>query len=273
MQYTSSIITSLIDFINETVGLTDIFTAVRAYEAGNLPVPIKKTYVAFSTNKNTVTLFENDNEEYCQANDIIIRMNCYTPLTTSPLYIYTLLEIVLDYIQDEYSSEMTGFTIEETGFDSDVNSYKITAYLNFSYESCAAEGSENANLAATKEFYCKTHIADNDSHITPSDRAYLDAPFVTGTYVGSGFDGTNEIALGFKPKAVIVFRNSYHPALHDSTAQDINYFGFACASGNTRGINITATGFTVTQKESYASIDSNTHLNYDGITYVYIAFK
>ncbi len=273
MKHSSEIISQLIDYVNE-LDVGDLFTAVKAYETRNLPVPIKTTYLVFATKENTVTVFSDDNEEYCQRNKVVIRLNCYTPMKTTPQNVYSFVEMILDYINDEFSGAMTGFSIDETEYDSSTNAYKLTALLNFNYEICTGDSSGNSELNAAKEFLCKTHVNDTLLHLTSKDRLYLDSPVVSGTYWGTGSTTELSVELGFYPSAVIVFRSAYHPVLLNMAAEsNVNYFAFAGRSINTKGIRLTGTGFAVKEADSAASVNSNTRLNSDGVVYGYLAFR
>lgn len=274
MQYSTSLIDTLINYVNEEIAMTDVFRAIRSFEVKNLPVPIKQTYLAFSPKENTVTLFENDNEEYCQKNSITVRMNCYTPVSSSTPYIYSLLEIVADALNDSFGGEMQSFTIGEIEYDSNVNAYRITSFLYFTFESCAGEGSMDQSLASSQNYYCKTHIKDTASHLTEKDRTYLDSPIVTGTYVGTGMASSASVYLGFTPSALIIFKPETHPCVYNSSVPLLsNFCGFASADGTSRGITIYNGGFLAKQFESYAENESNTFLNNEGETYIYIAFR
>lgn len=274
MQYSTNLINTIVTYVNEEIAMTDVFQAIRSYEVKNLPVPIKQTYLAFSPKENTVTLFEDDNEEFCQKNNITVRMNCYTPVSSSTPYIYSLLEIVADALNDSFGGDMQSFTLGEIEFDSNVNAYKITSYLYFSYEVCAGEGSLNGSLSSSRTYYCQTHLKDTASHLTAEDRTYLDEPVVTGTYVGTGTSKSASVYLGFMPSALIIFKPDTHPATYKKSAPLLsNFCGFASPSGASRGITLYDGGFMAKQFESYATDESNTYLNNEGETYVYIAFR
>ena len=140
----------------------------------------------------------------------------------------------------------------------------------FEYEVCAADGASSDAVAVPKNFFCKTHVTDTDIHITAAEHDYLKTPFVTGTYTGAGSDSC-AVSLGFKPKALFIFRNSYHPTEYDSSnAVQKNYIGFTSGSKKTKGITITSTGFSVSQSEESKA---HTLLNSSGVTYCYVAFK
>ncbi len=273
MKNTDILITQIIDHLNQ-LGSQGLFTAVKAYETANLPVPLKNNYIVLSTKENTVTLFEDDNSEYCQHNKVVLRLNCYTPVKTTLQNVYTFVETILDYINDEFSGNMTAFSIEEACFDSSTNAYKVMALMQFDYELCTGIDSSNTDLVAAKDFLCKTHVNDTELHISHKDRVYLDSPVVCGTYMGTGSSDERTVNIGFSPSAVIVFRDDYHPAVADlSEDTDINLFGFAGKTVHSRGIRLVSSGFAVKELSSYFSANSNTYLNSDGQVYGYIAFR
>ncbi len=273
MKNTDVLITEIIDHLN-LLGTQGLFTAVKAYETKNLPIPLKNNYIVLSTKENTVTLFEDDNYEYCQRNKVVIRLNCYTPVNTTLQNVYTFVETILDYINDEFSNNMTAFSIEEAIYDSSTCAYKVMALMQFEYETCTGAGTSNSELAAAQDFLCKTHVKDTDLHIDHKDRVYLDSPIVCGTYMGTGSSDERTVDVGFYPSAVIVFRDDYHPTVADlSKNTDLNLFGFAGKNVHSRGIRLVSTGFAVKELTNFFSANSNTYLNSDGQVYGYIAFR
>ena len=101
----------------------------------------------------------------------------------------------------------------------------------------------------------------------------------TGTYVGNtnpANTGTQNIALGFRPKAVIIMRNGFisNTDLHQGYYRPSG--GIALDGFSWIGCTITDTGFTVLQ--TYGDYNQTTqidaiNLNMENVTYAYIAFK
>ncbi len=271
MIYTTEIIRRLIKCINEDLGLYFLCTAIEGYEANTLPIPIKTTYFSLVPQEHKLTYFENENKEFCQRCSIIIRLNCYAPLRRKSVATHALTETVLDFLVDSFPDEIKSFTIGDTEYDDVVNAFKVTSRIYFEYETCAAEGSTSDAVTVPKNFFCKTHVTDTTVHVTEEEHNYLSEPFVTGSYTGSGSDLEHAITLGFKPRILFIFRNSYHPTEYDaSAAVQKNYIGFTSGTKRSKGINLLSDGFSVTQFEEGAT---QTLLNISNVTYNYIAFK
>lgn len=245
--------------------------AIRGFDTKGLPIPLKKIYLSFAPEKNTVTYFSNDFEEFCQKNEATIRMTCFSPLASLASDTHVLLEQVLTFLNEKYITEISGYTIGETEYDSDVKAFRIICKIFYERESCPAESSENTNITTPYNFFCKSHVTDKDIHITAEEHAKYNEPFVTGTYTGHGYDVEKEIELGFRPKLLFIFRQGYPPMVFDSDILFMkNYCGFSFGGKSSKNLHITSTGFYVldTQKT-----ENETRLNEDGIVYVYVAFR
>lgn len=131
MQASSILIDTFISQIEESTILSKTCETIRAYEGSNLPVPIKKTYFSFSAEENKVTYSLDENGNKIETNDVIIRMNCFTPLSSSPAVVHVLAEAILVFIALSNSS-VTGFTAGQTEYDSDIDAYKIVCRINLS---------------------------------------------------------------------------------------------------------------------------------------------
>ncbi len=270
MVYTTEIVNRLIKCINEDFGLSFLCTAIEGYESSTLPIPIKTTFFSLVPQEYKLTYFEDDNKELCQKCSITIRLNCFAPMRRKSVATHALVEAVLDFITDSFPEEIKGFIIGDTEYDDVVKAYRITSELYFEYEACAAEGSSSDAVTVPKNFFCKSHVIDSTVHITQQEHAYINEPFVTGSYVGTGM-GELSVIIDFKPRALIVFRNSYHPTEYDlSVGIHKNYIGFTAGSRRSKALKLISDGFTVTQADD---VDTQTLLNSQDVTYNYIAFK
>ena len=96
----------------------------------------------------------------------------------------------------------------------------------------------------------------------------------TGTYTGNGAS-TQNINLGFHPKAVIIMYEGFLLESMFNTGDKNAYGGIAIEEWNNAGIMLTSNGFQVRERTTYdpdSSIDSF-RVNTSGNTYVYLAFK
>ena len=87
MLFTSEIIDDMIDEINQNL-MPENCSAIRGFDTKDLPIPLKKTYLSFIPEKNTVSYFEDDVRELCQKSEATIRMTCFSPLVPLILSFY-----------------------------------------------------------------------------------------------------------------------------------------------------------------------------------------
>lgn len=265
------IIEYILTLINEDLGLSYLFKAIRAYDTKNLPVPLEMTYFTVSCEQNRNTFFENDENQPCVKNTITIRLNCFAPLRRIPYMSHGICEIVVKFISDHFMSVIKSATIGETQYDSEVKAFMVPCTIVLDVLSCPGENSQYEELADASVYFCKSHIYDNDIHLSESDRSFLNSPYVIGEYTGDGSDGFMNILLDFKPTMVIVYRNAYHPTICDYEANITRcYFGIAIGSTYSKALTTTATGFRV---RNTINPGTGTFLNESDASYTYIAFR
>lgn len=81
---------------------TGTYKAIYAFDESNIELPIKKTYVSFATNENSVSFFDDENEECCKRTKVEIKANFYSPPSDKTIDTYTLAETLLDYRLKEH---------------------------------------------------------------------------------------------------------------------------------------------------------------------------
>lgn len=270
MLFTSEIINSMIEAINTEL-MPESCEAIRGFDTKDLPIPLKKTFLSFVPEKNTVTYFSDDTDEFCQKNEATIRMTCYSPLAAVASDTHILLEEVLTFLNEKYITEISGYTIGETEYDNEVKAFKMVCKIFYKREDCPAQSSQNDNILVPYNFFCKSHVLDKDIHITAAEHAKYNQPFVTGTYIGHGYDIEKEIELGFRPNLLFIFRQGYPPLVFDSDVLFMkNYCGFSFGGKNSKNVHLTSTGFYVLDKQS---LENETRLNESDVVYVYVAFR
>lgn len=270
MLFTSEIINNMIEAINTELK-PDSCKAIRGFDTKDLPIPLKNICLSFVPEKNTVTYFSDEFEEFCQKNEATIRMTCYSPLISLASDTHILLEEVLSFLNEKYITEISGYTIGETEYDDEVKAFRIICRIFYEREACPAQSSENESITVPYNFFCKSHVTDTDIHITANEHQKYNEPFVTGTYTGHGYDIEKEITLGFRPSVLFIFRQGYPPVVFDSEILFLrNYCGFSFGGKNSKNVHLTSTGFYVLDKQT---LENETRLNEDGIVYAYVAFK
>ena len=133
MRTTDNLIEALMTEVEEYLLSALTCKVIKAYEAENLPVPIRKIYLSFSGEENKVTYFTDENAAEMEKNDITVRINCFIPLGVPPSASQKLLEIICLYLATNVE-KIVGFTVGQTVYDSDVDAYRITARINYSSE-------------------------------------------------------------------------------------------------------------------------------------------
>ena len=266
----------LIEQIIETASgdlLVAIFAkAFRGYSRESLNIPISHFYVSFTPEEMKVSYFDDELTGTCKKTELVLRMTVYAPAIRKGSAVHSIAEVIADFLTDAYIGEMKGYTIGDLSYDDGVNALTLPSSLRFEFNECPL-GNEDGDVSATipDSFFCKSHVSNPDVHITAADRTYLNEPFVIGTYTGDGASAGKDIELGFRPKAVIIYRNSYHISSYSAGDGISNcYMGMAIGSSYTRGPLILDNGFRV---KTVVTSSATTHLNDEGGAYTYIAFR
>lgn len=268
---TNEMVREMISRINSFEGAGKSFQAIVAHEFRPSVLPIDKVYISFSTNENSVSFFENENKDCCRKTRVEIRADFICPTVMSISQTYTLAETVLDDLTIEYAGKMDTYKIGKADVDSDLKALRLPCVITFVFEQCPAYNPEGSSIKPFADFYCKTHVDDSIIHLTDEEKKYINAPFVVGTYGGTG-EENQFIDLFFRPKFVVVFATGSAGIGKDGDTFNC-YFAFALRGKATKGIQITENGFKVTQSETTVSKGVHPLLNYFGQTYNYIAFK
>lgn len=120
---------------------------------------------------------------------------------------------------------------------------------------------------------CKTHFEDGALHLSPADRALLSAPFLCGSYVGTGAL-SRTVTLGFNPSFGVVFAESSFLCEFDSDiSTSICGLGFLTPHGCSLGMSTAENGFAVKNADGASTALSTPVLNRANVTYCYIMWK
>lgn len=254
--------------------MTDIenVEAVLSYSGDSVRAPIKKIYLAFMTGENTVSHYnDKTTKKCCRVNKISVSMNCYSPANLAAETVIAKAEAVLDRLCDYFNGEMTGYSLEKASLDDDSKAVKIPCTLFFRYESCPAYDTADSTLLPYAEFLCKLHTANEDIHVTDSEKEFLKNPVVTGRYTGSG-EEDRDVFLGFRPRLLIIYELGSPLVSFDAENYAAIYrFAFCGSAGSARGVTLTATGFRISRSISVLTGGSICQLNELLISYAYIA--
>lgn len=266
---TDSLVAELVEKTNALTTVTGV-KAIYSYSGTPVRSSIEKITLAFMTQENYTTHFNDENEECCRRTVAEISMNCYAPKVMAVKDVIAKAEAVLDSLYDSYAGEMKTYRLGKAEIDDDTKTLKIPCKLVFEYESCAAYSVENSILRPYADFLCKTHVNDETMHLTVAQKSFVTTPFVVGRYTGTGTD-TREISLGESPMAIVIFELT-NAMVTKSESGDKIYcnFGFHSGSGNSMGVYRTSDGFGV--KRASAN-DTVTFLNEALRNYAYIYLR
>ncbi len=210
--------------------------------------------------------------EYCRLATIKIKLGIHVPYSEGGARCHDILTDVIDCLTFNTDLNVVESGCTSVKADRDTDAFVLEAYLLLEADFCPANSSGvNFESFLNKDLLCGSHITDKDVHVTLNDKALWNAPFVMGSYVGTGA-GSRSIALGFKPSLVLLFASNMPLVVADynnSTAQC--YLGIGTASGGLMGFSVTSSGFKVSQTDSYSG--NSMKYNQAGISYIYIAFK
>ncbi len=277
----SSLPQSIVEWLQGITALKHI-TFMTEYPPQAKAVPLKNSIVSVGLNEVSITdLFtENENgelvrEEYCRKADMHITLGIHVPAALGGSTCHDVFTKVVDYMTFSSDFNIVSSTCGSVTSDRNTESLVMNADIQIEAEFCPADSTGiNFNSFIDKTLFCKTHMADNDIHVSSTDRELWNEPCVSGTYTGGGA-GTKTISLGFTPKFVFVFALGAGAIGIDWTEQKGTvYFGYA-GSKNTSSSAVTCTtnGFKVHNGTSYEVQNVYPLLNEAGVTYVYYAVK
>lgn len=120
----------------------------------------------------------------------------------------------------------------------------------------------------------REHAQNTALHLAGSQSAWIQQPFVSGTYAGTG-EKTKSITLGFRPGLLVILPQSYGPLEIDTTQQSpVIRFAIGADGYGSSGLTITDNGFTVRQDQSLPLTGlAMISLNQNQVTYRYFAIK
>ena len=268
---TNEIVKGLIKKINEDKGILENYEAVYAFDEKKIELPIKKTYVSFSTNENSIKFFEDENKQCCKRTRVEIKVNMFAPPTEKTIDTYTLAEVLLEHLLVTYEGTISGYTIGNIRVNDDLKAFELPCIIEMIYEQCPAYVQPGHAYLPFADFMCKTHVDDGDIHVTAEEKDYWKAPFVTGTFVGDG-EQQLDIILGFKPKCLFVFGTGT-TCMGFENNEHTCYFAFSISGKSTKGVVINDMGFSVKMTDTMTSKNVTAKMNVSGQTYNYIAFK
>lgn len=268
---TNEIISELIEKINSYSVEGESFEAVFAYNGKVSPVPVDRTYIAFSTCGTGIEFFTNEDEECCKQTNVTIEAAFYVSSVRRAKDIYSLMETVMDYLLVEYAGKMTEYNAGGLEIDDNMRLMKIPCTMKFTYRQCPAYGVGGDVILPFADFLCKTHVNDNISHLTEKEKQFVAQPFLFGSYVGNG-DDYRKINLGFRPSMVLLFCGSGCGFGYDNN-QLKSYLAMAFSGKTTKGLTLFSEGLEIRMGEDVVADGIEPCLNALGKTYCYMVMQ
>lgn len=244
-------------------------------------VPLRHTTVAVGIGgMEIVDSFEENDEgvlvenEYCRQAKINLRLSIHAPLSLGGEACHAAFTDIIDCLTFASGLDIISSGCESIVADRDTDAFVLTAWATVNASLCPAQTSElDFPSFISKELLCGSHMNDMTMHLSPNQLEYLNQPFVSGTYFGTG-DATRSINLGFRPSVAIVAGNQI-PLIYSNHVAGWNrvFGGVAIGKGGSLGIEVYDSGFRVRNTENDVARGSYPFLNELGTTYFYIAFK
>lgn len=259
----------------------DYIRFLTEYPAIKKAVPLKHTTVAVGIGSMEIvdSFTENDEgvlveNEYCRQAKINIKLSIHAPFSLGGEACHAAFTDIIDCLTFASGLDIISSGCDSITADRDTDAFVLTANATVNASLCPAQttGFDFPSFI-TKDLLCGSHINDGNIHLSKEQQEYLDTPFVSGTYFGTG-DASRTIKTGFKPSVVIVCGNQL-PFMHVNHSSSVNktYLAVAVERGSSYGAEITNTGFKVRNTDNESVRECHAFLNELGTTYFYIAFK
>ena len=240
-------------------------------------VPLKRITVAtgiggieiedtFETSESELT------EEYCRSALITLRFHIHAPYSMGGQACHEAFADIIDCLSFDSGLDIITSGCGSISEDRNTDALVLTAYAKVKATLCPAANTDLVFPSfLDKTLFCGSHINDESIHLNESRQAFLNEPFVSGTYYGTG-SSTRSFNVGFSPAAVIVGAGDMPPFVADSKGNKI-YSATAVKGGGTMGLSLTAEGFRVTNGTAHLFSGAYPALNEAGTLYTYTVLR
>ncbi len=259
----------------------DYIRFLTEFPAIKKAIPLKHTTVAVGIGSMEIvdSFTENDEgvlveNEYCRQAKINLKLSIHAPFSLGGEACHAAFTDIIDCLTFGSGLDILTSGCENIIADRDTDAFVLTAWATVNASLCPAQTSSlDFPSFISKDLLCSSHVNDKSIHLSEEQLEYLNKPFVSGTYFGTG-DATKSISLGFRPSVAIVIASQI-PLIYVNHAASWNraYAAVAIDSGSSLGIEITNNGFKVRSTENDLSKSCTPLLNELGTTYFYLAFK
>lgn len=244
-------------------------------------VPLKNTIVAVGIQSMEIvdSFTENDEgvlveNEYCRQAKIKLRLSIHAPYSSGGEACHDAFTDIIDCLTFASGLDIINSGCDGIVSDRDTDAFVLSAWATVNASLCPASSSSlDFPSFISKEHLCATHINDKSIHLSDAQQTYLNTPFVSGTYFGTGA-ATRTVSLGFKPSVVIVVGSGLPMMYFDSENNKYRAMAaFGLSDGASLGIEMTSTGFKAKNGDSTVAKGCTPLLNEAGSTYFYLAFR
>ncbi len=223
---------------------------------------------AFESTESTVL----ETEEYCRKAKINLRFYIHVPYSMGGKACHETFADIIDCLTFDSGLNITTSGCEKISEDRDTDAFVLTAFAIVSSTLCPAESSSLVFPSfLDKTLLCGSHIRNEKIHLSEKQQEFLNSPYVGGIYYGTG-ENANTVELDFEPSAVIVTAGGMAPFKIEGD-YTLLYTATGVKEGASLGLELTSSGFTVTNGKNYISNNAYPMLNEKGTFFSYIAFK
>lgn len=278
MSEISALPSNIVEWLKGREELSEI-KFLTEFPAIKKAVPLKNTTVAVGIESMEIvdSFTENDEgvlveNEYCRQAKIRLRLSIHAPYSYGGEACHDAFTDIIDCLTFASGLDILSSGCNGIVSDRDTDAFVLSAWATVNASLCPATSSSlDFPSFISKELLCGTHITDEAIHLSQSQQEYLEAPFKTGSYFGTG-SSTETVSLGFSPKIVIV-AGAGMPLIYYNTSDSKYYTASAVgsASGASLGLELTSTGFKV--KNNVTVKNCTSLLNDLGKTYFFVAFR
>lgn len=267
----------IVEWLSEQEDMQDISFFVE-YPPINKAIPLRKAIVAVGIENIEITdkFVANDDgvlerQEYCRSAAITANLSICVPFSQGGQACHDIFTRIADAL-----TFRTNLNIEKSGCDDidsdhDTEALVMNGWFLMNADFCPAVSTdENYASFLDKELLCGSHIRNDTIHVTAADKEKWNEPSAIGFYLGNG-SSSRSVRVDFAPQLIILMAAGKPPMTIDFTKSIAkNYFAMATPSTNSLGIELTSTGFKLSNSSS-GSVTAD--LNSAGVSYIYIAYK
>lgn len=267
-------------WLSQQEALEDI-RFITEYPPRKKEIPLKSAVTAVGIDNISIrdSFTENDQgvlaeNEYCRLATIRIRLAIHVPFSLGGARCYEVFTDILDCLTFASDLEITDSGCRSIDADRDTDALVLKAWIEIASDFCpAVSSSVSFGSFLNKELLCGSHITDDSIHVTSEDKTKWNAPFICGSYFGTG-SASRTIDVGFRPALVVIFGiGSPVATANFSDGTMTCHWGCATSDGGTAGAELASNGFRVLQGASQNVSGTSPKLNDNGVTYSYIALK